>query len=66
MRMPPIALLAAAALCGALPAQDSFFDSWLARSDHAKADQLSQATLGPMHQPRRDGFSGKVIHRETL
>jgi len=27
---------------------------------------LSQATLGPMHQPRRDGFSGKVVHRETL
>lgn len=27
---------------------------------------LSQVTLGPMHQPRRDGFSGKVVHRETL
>jgi len=27
---------------------------------------LSQATLGPMHQPRGDGFSGKAIHRETL
>jgi hypothetical protein len=27
---------------------------------------LSQAALGPMHQPRRDGFSGKVVHRETL
>lgn len=27
---------------------------------------LSQATLGPMHQPRRDGLSGKVVHRETL
>jgi hypothetical protein len=27
---------------------------------------LSQATLGPLHQPRRDGLSGKVIHRETL
>jgi hypothetical protein len=27
---------------------------------------LSQATLGPVYQPRRDGFSGKVVHRETL
>jgi len=33
------ALLAAFSFCGALRAQDSFFDSWLERSDHAKADQ---------------------------
>jgi hypothetical protein len=29
-------------------------------------DALSQATLGPMHQPRRDGLPGKVIQRETF
>jgi len=162
---PRIFALAAATLfCGAVNAQDGFFDDWLQRSDHAKADQphwmtplatvtprlepefrtdflaeqmptgddlvnfgngkglelipyervellfvgkfrvlsaneksgnyiltfflggavptgeyqsaiaekrttfhdLSQATWGPMHQPRRDGFSGKVVHRETL
>jgi hypothetical protein len=26
----------------------------------------SQATFGPMHQARRDGLSGEVIHHETL
>jgi hypothetical protein len=30
------------------------------------SQDLSQATLGPMHQPRPDEFSGKVVHRETL
>jgi hypothetical protein len=39
MTKPMFAPLTALLFCGALHAQDGFFDAWLQRSDQAKADQ---------------------------
>ena len=57
VKMTPriFALAAATLFCGAVNAQDGFFDDWLQRSDHAKADQphwmTPLATVTPRLEP---------------
>src|ERR1035441_6666673 len=61
MSKPIFGLLAAPLYCGALNAQNGFFDAWLQRSDQAKADQprwmTPMATVTPrLEQEFRTDF----------